>query len=227
MPSTGLRPEPVLPVTPLTNSVGSTQPEREQRHAGQQDRRREAARMRDVRRRRGLQVFRHRAGELREPLRRAVRMFVDGFVGGGGGVTEVRRDVDEARLGARGLRGLEQACRSARPRRRAARRRTRPTSARCAISAAISACDLNVVSPSSAREMRERFARELAGRAVGHHARELEARVAEDQAQQFAGDVAGAAEHDGRESCRHGRSSSRVTRSPRARARAPASGRRN
>ena len=148
---------------------------RQQRHAGQQDGRGEAARMADVRRGHLLQVLGHGAGELRQAMRRAVRMFVHGLVARGRGEAEVRRDVDEARLGARGFGGLEQRVdqRGGGAMRRGAEHRRgrflgdQRGDLRLRLERGVA---------ERARQMRERLARELARRAVGHHAREREVR---------------------------------------------------
>jgi hypothetical protein len=77
-----------------------------------------------------------------------VRVLVHGLVGRGRGEAEVRGDVDEARLRARAFGGLEQRVDE---RRGGAVRRAQNTAdvGSFAISAAISACDLNAVSPSA------------------------------------------------------------------------------
>ena len=54
-----------------------------------------------------------------------------------------------------------------------------------------------VVAVGGGREVREGLAGELAGRAVRHHAGQREIGMADDEAQQFAGHVTRAAEHDG------------------------------
>ena len=78
-----------------------------------------------------------------------------------------------------------------------AAQKTALTSARFAISAAISACDLNAVSPSTPGEMRKRLAASSPGWLSDRMPASSKFGWPSDQAQQFAGHVAGAAEHDG------------------------------
>ncbi len=144
-----------------------------------------------------LQVLRHRAGELRQAMRRAMRMLVDGLVGGGGGVAKVRRDVHDARLGAGGFGGLQQLVDE---RRRCAMRRGARTSRRSAAlatSASISSSDVNFVSPKALARCGKAFATGSPGWLSDRTPASCEVRMTCDQAQQFAGHIAGAAEHDG------------------------------
>src|SRR5205085_9863970 len=72
-----------------------------------------------------------------------------------------------------------------------------------------------------AAEVRERRRQRLARLAVGHHRRELEARMRGDQAQPLAGPVAGTAEHHGGDAPAHctaaaASPSASITRSPSA-----------
>ena len=108
MPSTGLRPEPVLPVMPVTNRRVSVSPSASKRHAGEQRRGREATRMRDVRSRRFLQMLGDCAGELANSRRRAVRMLVHGFVGSLAGIAKVRGNIHAMHARARCGRGCQQ-----------------------------------------------------------------------------------------------------------------------
>jgi hypothetical protein len=82
VPAVGCRPAPVLPVTPETNRRGSTRPSDSSGTLASSIAVAKAARMRDVRRVQGVEVLGHRAGELRETLRRAVGVLVDRLVRG-------------------------------------------------------------------------------------------------------------------------------------------------
>ena len=84
------------------------EPQRQQRHDGEQRRGREASGMRDMRRRRLLQMLRHGTGELANPRRRAVRVLVHRLVGGWAGVAKVGGDVHAMHPRARRCRGRQQ-----------------------------------------------------------------------------------------------------------------------
>ena len=97
MPSTGLRPEPVLPVTPLTNSVGDTSPSFSNGTLASRMAVAKQPGCATCARRRARQVFGQRTGELAQAPRRAVRVLVHLLVGRRGGVAIVRGDVDDPR----------------------------------------------------------------------------------------------------------------------------------
>src|SRR5213075_880980 len=154
------------------------------------------ARMTDVRSGCGLQVLGNRTSELRNPIRRTVRVFVYRLVGTGAREAEIGRDVDEARPGARTLGGRQQGIYQRRGRTvrgSAEHRRRRLIRNQCGDLG----LRLEYGAAEHARQMREVFAGELARRAVGHDAGELEMRVAGDQAQEFTGHIARAAQDDG------------------------------
>ena len=177
--------------------------EREQRHRGEQRRGGEAARMRDMRRGHGGEVLGNRTGELRDARRRAVRMLVDRGVGLGRRVAVVRGDVDHARPGAGRRRGGEQlvdergADAVRRGREQGAGRQRRHELRDVGLGPEPQLTE-------HGREVRERLRDRLAGLRVGEDARDLELRMAEHEAQQLAGHVAGAAEDDRRDARRHG-----------------------
>jgi hypothetical protein len=91
-------PAPVLPVTPETNRSASAMPSFSSGTEASSVAVAKQPGCADVRRGRGLQVLGHRAGELLEPLRRAVRVLVDRGIGRGGGEAVVGRDVDDRGL---------------------------------------------------------------------------------------------------------------------------------
>jgi hypothetical protein len=132
-----------------------------------------------------LQVLGHGAAELRKSMRSAVRVLVDRLVTRCRGEAEVRRDVDETRLGARSFGRLEQRVdqRGGGPVRRGAEHRGRLFlrdqcgNLRLRLEGGVA---------ERSRQVREGFARELARRTVRHHARQREGGMADDQAQQLA-----------------------------------------
>ncbi len=174
------------------------QPKRQQRHAGEQGRGRETTRMRDVRRRRFLQMLRHGAGELADSRRGAVRMLVDGFVGRLAGIAKVRGNIHAMHARARGARGCAAAGRRWRRIRHAAPPKTSADTASRRITCVqfIGCREFQI--RIGAAQMGERIGDFRAGLAVGQDRRDLKPRMTRDQAQQLAGHIAGAAEHNGR-----------------------------
>ncbi len=176
------------------------EPERQQRHGGEQDRRGEAARMRDVRRGRFRQMLGHGAGELREARRRAVRVLVHGCVRIGARIAIVRGDVDDARLRSGLFRGRQQTVDErggGTVRRRAEDRARRQLRHERGDFGERAEARFRI----GAREMAEGLRHGLAGLAVRQDGSELELRMTRDQAQQLTGHVAGAAEHDRGDAC--------------------------
>ena len=99
--------------------------ERKQRNGGEERRRAEAARMRDMRRRRAIEMLGYRAGEFARARGRTVRVLVDTLVLREIRVAEIRRDVDDRGFRARGGGASSAIRRSACATRRAARPRAR------------------------------------------------------------------------------------------------------
>ncbi len=169
---------------------------RQERHARQQCRGGEAARMRHVRRRKLAQLLRQRAGEGRQSRRGAVRMLVHRLVAFRRAIAKVGRDVHHARFFAGSLGFCQQRidqCGGG------AVRGGRENGGR--LLALDDGLDLTLRLESLLRihrgQVAEGRAHRLARPAVGHDAGERQGRMAGDQAQQFAGHIAGTAKHHG------------------------------
>ncbi len=180
--------------------------EREERHRREQRGGGEAAGMRHVRRGRAVQVLGHRAGELLRPRGRSVRVPVDALVFREIGIAVIGRDVDHGGIGA-GCLGLPQDRVDQRVG-DAVRRGREHGGARLARHDVAGIRDGDVTQvPAGGREVREGLRDRLARLAVGGDRHQLEARMREREAQQFAGHVAGAAQDHGRRLRAHSDSS--------------------
>ena len=94
MPSTGLRPEPVLPVMPVTNRRVSVSPSASSGTLASSVAVAKQPGCATWRRGRFAQMLRDGAGEFADSRRRAMRMLVHGLVGGGARIAEVGGDID-------------------------------------------------------------------------------------------------------------------------------------
>ncbi len=192
----------------------------EERHAGEQDRGGEAARVAHVRRGELAQMLGHCAGEFGKPRRSGVWVLIHRRIGRGRRVAEVRGNIDDPgpATGARRAReqgvdeGRGHSVRGGREHRGLARPgeplQGLPLRAEAQIGV-------------GAGQVREGARHGLPRRTLRHHGRELEARVRGDQAQELPGYVAAAAEHHRRNPAAHcaaaaGSPSASITRSPRA-----------
>ena len=176
--------------------AGVGEPQRQQRHDGEQRGRREASGVRHVRRRRFLQMLGHGAGEFTDSRRRAMRVLVDGFISRGARIAEVGRDIDAVHASAGRVGGREQAIDDGGG--HAVRRGREQGAARCAAYEG-----LDLVEPGEfqvrigAAQMRECARDGHTGLAVRQNGGHVELRMPRDQTQQLAGHIAGAAQHDG------------------------------
>jgi hypothetical protein len=127
-------------------------------------------------------MFRHRAGEMTNPVRRAMRVLVHGLVGAGGGISKVRRDVDAVDTRARHLGGAEQPIDDSGG--DAVGRRREERGSRCFSDERFDVVEIGEIERRvGALQMRETRGHRRAGLAVGQNGGDGELRVPGNQAQ--------------------------------------------